>query len=133
MELHGAYFLRVLTFISYLFGVLTHATPVICLPNHGRCNDIRSVPDRVISLRNDIALLAMIYASRMNGTDIISYCDEGAIYHATKLIYNYGRRKPAARYRVYQSSRVSVTDAPEAISRILWVETEPEINWIPAG
>ena len=33
------------------------------------CNDIRSVLERVIYLRYDIALRAMIYASRMNGTD----------------------------------------------------------------
>ena len=57
------------------------------------CNDIRSVPERVICLRHDIALRAMIYASRMKyeeGTDIISYCDEGAIYHACEASISCG-------------------------------------------
>ena len=46
-----------------------------------------SVPsERVIYLRYDIALRAMIYASRMKGTDIISYLRSKyiirlAVYH----------------------------------------------------
>ncbi len=46
----------------------------------------------MISLRDDIALRAMIYAAAYEGTDNISYCDEGAIYHTASAVYHIAQR-----------------------------------------
>ena len=52
-------------------------------------NDIRSLTERVIYLRYDIALTCDdIRLRRMNGTDIISYLSEAKIYHTAYAVYH---------------------------------------------
>ena len=59
------------------------------------CNDIRSVPERVICLRHDIVLRAMIYASRMKKERILYHIATKEqyimlakrVYHAALAVY----------------------------------------------
>ena len=76
----------------------SHERNLICLPNQVSFNDIRSLSERVIYLRYDIALRAMIYAC--------GRIKERILYHiATKSNISY---RALARY-IMRRSRISLT------------------------